>query len=139
MKLLEFQKKAIDNVLEFYDLYKSFEANTINVNHKSKKKLDPCALAWMQCEGNNNINYSPLVTVDGTSVPNVAVCLPTGGGKTITGLSIAMELIEKEISKKDNFILWMVPSDAIYMQVQQEFRPNGRYHQYLQAYRLILT
>lgn len=63
-------------------------------------------------------------------VPNVCLKLPTGGGKTLLG-TVAIERINVEYFKKQTgFVLWIVPSDAIYGQTWKAFA--NREHPYRQ-------
>lgn len=63
-------------------------------------------------------------------VPNICLKVPTGGGKTLLG-TIAVERINAEYFKKQTgFVLWIVPSDAIYGQTWKAFA--NREHPYRQ-------
>ena len=57
----------------------------------------------------------------GRPVPNVCLKVPTGGGKTLLACA-ALERINTEYFKKQTgFVLWIVPSDAIYSQTWKRF------------------
>ena len=63
-------------------------------------------------------------------VPNICLKVPTGGGKTLLG-TVAVERINAEYFKKQTgFVLWIVPSDAIYSQTWKAFA--NREHPYRQ-------
>ncbi len=63
-------------------------------------------------------------------VPNICLKVPTGGGKTLLG-TLAVERISAEYFKKQaGFVLWIVPSDAIYSQTWKAFA--NREHPYRQ-------
>jgi len=63
-------------------------------------------------------------------VPNICLKVPTGGGKTLLG-TVAVERINTEYFKKQTgFVLWIVPSDAIYSQTWKAFA--NREHPYRQ-------
>ena len=63
-------------------------------------------------------------------VPNICLKVPTGGGKTLLG-TVAVERISVEYFKKQaGFVLWIVPSDAIYKQTWSAFA--NREHPYRQ-------
>jgi len=63
-------------------------------------------------------------------VPNICLKVPTGGGKTLLG-TVAIERISAEYFKKQTgFILWIVPSEAIYSQTWKAFA--NREHPYRQ-------
>ncbi len=63
-------------------------------------------------------------------VPNICLKVPTGGGKTLLG-TVAVERINAEYFKKQTgFVLWIVPSEAIYTQTWKAFA--NREHPYRQ-------
>lgn len=63
-------------------------------------------------------------------VPNICLKVPTGGGKTLLG-TVAVERINAEYFKKQTgFVLWIVPSEAIYSQTWKAFA--NREHPYRQ-------
>ena len=121
MKLLPFQQDAADRCLEFAKLA-----------HENKKKLESNsmplnsigAMAWGQISPGTA--YSELTTRGGVAVPNASICIPTGGGKTVTGIHTAIRLVEF-YDEPSSFIVWLVPSDAIYRQVIRDFSTGGPY------------
>lgn len=130
MKLLPFQRAAVDSVLAFNE---SIGVLTQSMAGASKgKKIDIPSHAWLiaQSDVPQSKPYCPIKTISGKSIPNVAISLPTGGGKTIVGLSAAIELLEEVAVQGEKFILWMAPSDAIYRQIIKEFSRGGQYFEY---------
>jgi len=76
--------------------------------------------------------YVPRKDGLGRPVPNLCLKVPTGGGKTLLG-TIAVERISAEYFKKQTgFVLWIVPSDAIYSQTWKAFA--NREHPYRQMF-----
>ncbi len=66
----------------------------------------------------------------GFSIPNICLKVPTGGGKTLLAAS-ALERIQTDCFKRQTgFILWVVPSDAIYRQTWKHLA--NREHPYRQ-------
>ena len=66
----------------------------------------------------------------GHSIPNICLKVPTGGGKTLLAAS-ALERIQTDCFKRQaGFILWVVPSDAIYRQTWKHLA--NREHPYRQ-------
>jgi len=131
MNLLEFQRDAVDSVIGFYDEIINATISS-GKRIKSSKILDKASLAWI-LSGNSSLKqYCPITTMAGESVPNVALCIPTGGGKTIVGLTTAIEILSNYSDGKPNFIVWMVPSEAIYSQVINDFSRGGSYYKYVQ-------
>jgi len=125
MKLLQFQREAVDSVVSFYE-----EIQNLQVSSKTKRNLDRSSMAWITSGHSVDKQYCSILTAEGTSIPNVAICIPTGGGKTIVGLSAAIEILNSLSNGADNFIVWMVPSEAIYSQVLNDFSPNGTYYDF---------
>lgn len=116
MKLFDFQEQAVKKVLQF--LRKAIEI---------KKKfgdadVDPFVVAW----SSNSTKYSSLRSPQGQNIPNVCISVPTGGGKTLIGLSCVAQLIE-QVYSDTNFCLWLVPNDAIYAQFRSRLEREGYY------------
>ena len=92
MNLLPFQQSAVQALLDFFTSTIDLAGSTASLN--KKKKASPAALAWLTSV-DSDINYSDLITSNGTSIPNAAICIPTGGGKTIVGISSAIETLRQ--------------------------------------------
>ena len=104
---------------------------------------DPCAKAWDQLNHERRLPYlkdedghdmvaSYLTRLDGLqrSIPNVTLKVPTGGGKTLLATA-AVERIQMDFFKRQiGFVLWVVPSDAIYKQTWHQLA--NREHPYRQ-------
>ena len=78
--------------------------------------------------GRNAIpDYIPRTSASGAPIPHVCMKIPTGGGKTLLGVAAL-----KKLNTKDNgFVLWIVPTKAIYEQTIKAFRT--REHPYRQT------
>ncbi len=77
---------------------------------------------------NGNIEIPDYISRTGTSgepIPHVCLKVPTGGGKTLLGVA-ALERIKQDTG----FVLWIVPTRAIYEQTLKAFRT--REHPYRQ-------
>ena len=70
-------------------------------------------------------DYISRTTTSGEPVPHVCLKVPTGGGKTLLGVA-ALERIKQDTG----FVLWIVPTRAIYEQTLKAFRT--REHPYRQ-------
>lgn len=104
---------------------------------------DPCAKAWDQLNQERRLPYlkdqdgndrvAPYLTRhDGMqrSIPNVTLKVPTGGGKTLLATA-AVERIQMDFFRRQTgFVLWVVPSDAIYKQTWHQLA--NREHPYRQ-------
>ena len=74
--------------------------------------------------------YIPRADVMGRPVPNICLKVPTGGGKTLLACA-ALERINAEgFNRQTGFVLWVVPSDAIYSQTWRALA--NREHPYRQ-------
>ena len=77
-------------------------------------------------DGNSEVpDYIPRTATSGEPVPHVCLKIPTGGGKTLLGVA-ALERIKQDTG----FVLWIVPTRAIYEQTLKAFRT--REHPYRQ-------
>lgn len=132
MKLLSFQRAAVDSVIAYSDLLKKIDTAGIG-NFSTSKTIDYPSMAWLMSQTDNPRSkaYCPIKTSSGKSIPNLAICVPTGGGKTVIGIATATELLYKHSIKENNFILWLAPSDAIYSQVIKEFGREGKYFKFI--------
>ena len=77
---------------------------------------------------NGNLEVPDYIVRTGTSgepIPHVCLKVPTGGGKTLLGVA-ALERIKQDTG----FVLWIVPTRAIYEQTIKAFRT--REHPYRQ-------
>lgn len=104
---------------------------------------DPCVKAWDQLNEERRLPYlrddegnervAPHLTrLDGLNrpIPNVTFKVPTGGGKTLLATA-AVEIIQVDFFRRQTgFVLWVVPSDAIYKQTWKQLA--NREHPYRQ-------
>ena len=80
-----------------------------------------------QQDGNSKTpDYISRTASSGAPIPHVCLKIPTGGGKTLLGVS-ALERIKQDTG----FVLWIVPTKAIYQQTLTAFRT--REHSYRQV------
>lgn len=104
---------------------------------------DPCQKAWEQLNKERVVPYlrdrdgravvAPwLVRRDGLqrSIPNICLKVPTGGGKTLLAACSLERLQTDFLKRQTGFILWVVPSDAIYRQTWKQLA--NREHPYRQ-------
>jgi superfamily II DNA or RNA helicase len=126
LELTPFQKAAIEKVVFFSRVF---------FDYKSRLKIANLpttavgSAAWNEFPEKKG-GYSELITHSGESIPNCSITIPTGGGKTLVGLSCAIELLlDSSYLTKPKFIVWLVPNDAIYRQVKSTFSPGGIYYE----------
>jgi type III restriction enzyme len=132
LRVLAARREAAEEVLEFQ-----------RSKGRDAKLADYCRETWdalhadkvlplMKDKDGNAIAPQYVARKDGLErpVPNICLKVPTGGGKTLLG-TVAVERINAEYFKKQTgFVLWIVPSDAIYSQTWKAFA--NREHPYRQ-------
>ena len=97
-------------------------------DHMNKERLLP----YLRDHAGNAFIAPYLSRHDGLrrAIPNVCLKVPTGGGKTLLA-ACALERIQTDFFKcQTGFILWVVPSDAIYRQTWKQLA--NREHPYRQ-------
>lgn len=65
------------------------------------------------------------------SIPNICLKVPTGGGKTLLAVCTLERLQTDYLKRQTGFVLWVVPSDAIYRQTWKQLA--NREHPYRQT------
>ena len=145
MELKEFQELCLEKLDYFLQLLnKEYIEEKDEVEfHKSKgrdKKIEKyCQRAWdkLQTEGRlpkikkglfQNLAYQNKKDGLGQPIPNIALKVPTGGGKSLIGVS-AIEKINFDYFKKNTgLILWIVPSTALYSQTLKNFKDRAHFY-----------
>ncbi len=145
MQLKTYQQTALDQLDRWLDALKTARKDTADAEefYAAKKKPVPENLknyplaAWetlkdqkylpgIPQDGHIEIPaYIPRTATSGEPIPHVCLKVPTGGGKTLLGV-VALERIKRETG----FVLWIVPTRAIYEQTIKAFRT--REHPYRQ-------
>lgn len=135
MQLKEYQQTVLDDLRRYLATLEAerVEAHEVADFLRSKGKQadidDWCEKAWRKLgdehrlptvTGPNGQSLTPpwIGRRDGLGepIPNVCLKVPTGGGKTLLATG-AVELIHTEFFRRQTgFVLWVVPSDAIYRQ-----------------------
>lgn len=145
MQIKNYQQKAIDQLRLWFDELKKTRLQsekTAKVLKKQSLKFPKeiknyPLLAWNSLKekklvplilerGEKKIpEYISRTGADGEPVPHVCLKVPTGGGKTLLGVT-AFECMKQD----KGFVLWIVPTKAIYEQTLKAFRT--REHSYRQ-------
>jgi type III restriction enzyme len=146
MQLKDYQNGVLDDLSRYLRTLteKRQEAEEVVTFLKNKgreaKLEDYCRKAWEALTGKptfrdrqgNAVTPPYVARHDGLDrpIPNVCLKVPTGGGKTLLAAA-AMEKLNVEYFKKQTgFVLWVVPSDAIYRQTWKALA--NREHPYRQ-------
>ena len=145
MQLKEYQQNALEQLDRWIDALKAARKDTADAEefYTTKQKSVPEELknhpriAWKNLkeqnvlpgitqDGNTEIpEYISRTAASGEPIPHVCLKIPTGGGKTLLGVA-ALERIKRETG----FVLWIVPTRAIYEQTINAFKT--REHPYRQ-------
>jgi len=135
MELKEYQQGVLDKIDRYLSVLaeKREDAEAFVEFQKTRGKEvesgDYCRTAWEDLNNERRLPYlrdrdgntfvAPYLSRwDGLrrAIPNICLKVPTGGGKTLLA-SCALERIQTDYFKRQTgFVLWVVPSDAIYRQ-----------------------
>jgi type III restriction enzyme len=141
MRLKEYQVQALETLSSYLD--------TLSTEHNSRaqeladiEKLprqtrervlatlgDPVANAWKIAHDDGVAAspdpWRPLNDGTGRSIPHVCLKLPTGGGKTLLAAHGCERILVSYFKRTTGFVLWIVPSEAIYRQTKTQLADRG--------------
>lgn len=134
MRLLGFQEEVVASVVDFHDAYR----HVASVHAAGHLDVDPGPTAWQTLGSALPIPATerPYSSLQGSTgpIPHCTICIPTGGGKTVTGLHTAIR-VAQDITASEHgtpAIVWLVPSTQVYDQVFLAMLPHGYLHTYVQ-------
>ena len=147
MELKEFQELCLEK-LDYYLrlLKKEYVEEKDEVKfHKSRgrdKKIEKyCQRTWDKLQAEEKLPKSKnkkgqfqslpyLNKKDGLGnfIPNICLKLPTGGGKTLIGVSSVEKINFDYFKENTGLILWIVPKNAIYSQTLKNFRDRSHFY-----------
>lgn len=149
MELKEYQLGVLRKIDTFLSVLaeKRDDAEAFVAFQKSRGKeatvADFCRDAWDQLNNDRLLPYlrdkdgaayvAPYLSRhDGLhrSIPNICLKVPTGGGKTLLAASALQRIQNDYFKRQTGFVLWVVPSDAIYRQTWKHLA--NREHPYRQ-------
>ena len=145
MQLKNYQKNALEQLDRWLGALKEAHKDAADGEefYARKKKPVPEELknyprsAWQSLKEQNVLpgisdngtlaipDYISRTGTSGEPIPHICLKVPTGGGKTLLGVA-ALERIKQDVG----FVLWIVPTRAIYEQTLKAFRT--REHPYRQ-------
>jgi type III restriction enzyme len=141
MRLKGYQLETLDKLDDFLRLYadaRSDLTGTIaalaNVPEPHRSELiakleDPAVLAWTKAQQDGVAvspdAWRPLADGWGKQVPHVCLELPTGSGKTLIGGHAVGRVLTGLDKAMTGFVLWVMPSEAIYKQTRAQLRDRG--------------
>ena len=154
MELKDYQQQALDTLDRYLEALKEArqkadEFSTINIDELppivreqsaalARAAMDYPLAAWeslregsvlpgiTDAQGQNLIpDHIPRESAAGEPIPHVCLKVPTGGGKTLLGVEAV-----RHLKLGTGFVLWLVPTKAIYTQTWNAFR--NKEHPYRQ-------
>ena len=147
MELKEFQELCLEKLDYYLKLLKKkyIEEKELVEFHKSKgrdKKIkDYCQDTWKTLQEEEKLPklknnkgqiqtppYQNKETKLGQPIPNICLKAPTGGGKTLIGVSSVEKINFDYFKKNTGLILWIVPSTAIYSQTLKNFKDRNHFY-----------
>ena len=147
MELKEFQELCLEKLDYYLKLLKKeyIEEKDEVEFHKSKgrdKKIESyCQKTYdkLQTEGRlpklknkkGQLQIPPYQNKQdglGNPIPNICLKVPTGGGKTLIGVSSVEKINFDYFKKNTGLILWIVPTKAIYSQTLKNFKDRTHFY-----------
>lgn len=90
---------------------------------------DPVTAAWEAAKADGTAAspdpWRELKDGTGRSIPHVCLKLPTGGGKTLLAAHGVDRVLVSHFKQTVGFVLWIVPSEAIYTQTKAQLADRG--------------
>ncbi len=141
MRLKAYQLETLGKLDAFVALLAAERANLAatvaalaNVPEPTRTELvskldDPAVSAWKKAQ-EQDVAVSPdpwrdLPDGHGAQVPHVCLNLPTGSGKTLIAGHAVGRILSGLDGAMTGFVLWVMPSDAIYKQTRAQLRDRG--------------
>ena len=147
MELKEFQELCLEKLDYYLEILKKeyIEEKDEVEFHKSKgrnKKIEKyCQRTWDKLQEEEKLpklkNKKGQLQIppyqnkeDGLNnpIPNICLKVPTGGGKTLIGVSSVEKINFDYFKKNTGLILWIVPTTAIYNQTLKNFRDRTHFY-----------
>ena len=130
IQLKTYQEKALKQVDRWIDELNKARVVSASGREEVQGLKDYPMLAWKSLEAQGCLpsaacSYVSRTAKSGEPIPHACLKVPTGGGKTLLGVR-ALQCLKQETG----FVLWVVPSKAIYDQTYKAFRTRG--HPYRQ-------
>ena len=142
MELKEFQELCLEKLDDYLKLLRQKHQDEVKLHQSPSRQTEKyCQRAWEALQDQGRLPqlkdkkgqsqippYQDKKDGMGNSIPNVCLKVPTGGGKTLIGVS-AVEKINFDYFKKNTgLILWIVPSTAIYRQTLKNFKDRTHFY-----------
>ena len=151
MELKNFQSAVLEKLQEYLRiLKKEYQDENVLVEHYKQKGqqrnfADFCRKAWEKWDEKGQIptfkdkkgfaQKPPYLSIKdglGNVIPHICLKAPTGGGKTLLGVHAVESINFDYWTKNTGFVLWVVPTEAIYRQTLISFKDKSH------PYRMVL-
>ncbi len=130
MELKGYQKKCVKEVRDYLEALAKSKVEYDKVKAIAPKMVSDFAEAiWTDVTG--RMNYRARKNGLGDPLPNFCMKVPTGGGKTLLACHTIDQINQHYVRRKTGFVLWVVPSNAIYAQTRKSLK--DREHPYRQV------
>lgn len=149
MQLKDYQVKVLEHLDTYLSVLKEKRADAfewVEFQRGKGRKAEPrnwCQAAWDELNNRRllptlrdrrgNIQIAQWINrLDGLGrpIPNVCMKVPTAGGKTLLATNAVERINVNFFERQTGFVLWVVPSDAIYRQTWKNLA--DREHPYRQ-------
>ncbi len=141
MRLKDYQQETLETLAAFLALLDGARADDLatrkalaGVDAVIRAGLeaglpDPVSAAWVKAQAEGVAAspdpWRPLADGHGKQVPHVCLNLPTGSGKTLIAGHAVGRILTGLDKAMTGFVLWVMPSDAIYKQTRSALRDRG--------------
>lgn len=141
MRLKDYQTAALDTLSAYLRVLRTeqdkraeeltyIEKLPLEMRERMRAHLgDPVADAWAAARAQGIAasadDWRPLKDGTGRSSPHVCLKLPTGGGKTLLAAHGVDRILVSHFRMTTGFVLWIVPSEAIYSQTRSQLADRG--------------
>ena len=144
MRLKEYQQDVIDRLGNYLSELSTAQANNATVMKALKvsgvavpPELNPYKSTWKTGQDKGIVqspkDYKSYRDGLGADMPALCLKVPTGGGKTLIAAHSLGVINNDYFKRQTGFILWIVPSDAIYQQTKAQLsRKSHPYRQVLE-------
>lgn len=130
MQLKQYQEECIKKVREYLEALAAEDLKYRKAKEAYPElKADPAQTVYERVTG--RLAYHAKTNGLGAPLPNFCLKVPTGGGKTLLACHTIDQINQHYIRKKTGFVLWVVPSTAIYEQTIKSLK--DREHPYRQV------
>ena len=138
MELKDYQEGVLERVSIYLNTLKEKKKDALDLAEVKKKNNRPvkwdsedfnfCEKTWNALnkqkllplistkQGESTAPYRNRISGLSRPIPNICLKVPTGGGKTLLGAAGIERINTDFFERNTGFILWVVPSDAIYKQ-----------------------